>query len=117
MVYTINIEKLRERFWDKVNLFFGITDEDCWNWIGSMTRGGYGDIRVHTKLVKKATHVSWFLKTGVWPKQHMLHKCDNPACINPSHLFEGDDQDNMTDRINKGQPYNQGEYQGNSKLT
>ena len=52
--------------------------------------------------MKQATHVSWYLHTGDWPTKHMCHKCDNPSCVNPHHLFEGTHQDNMDDKVRKG---------------
>jgi hypothetical protein len=44
-----------------------------------------------------ASWVSWYLAHGVLPEQNLLHVCDTPACIRPSHLFEGSQADNMYD--------------------
>jgi hypothetical protein len=49
------------------------------------------------KTTLLASWVSWYLAHGVLPEQNLLHVCDTPACIKPSHLFEGSQADNMYD--------------------
>ena len=57
-----------------------------------------GMMRIESGETKLMTHVSWFLRHGYWPKQ-LNHKCkDKPRCVNPDHLYEGDDYANMQDR-------------------
>ena len=102
-------------------------DSDCWNWTKSKDKYEYGAIGP-TKWYKlyhksKAHQLSYIAFNGVYPKElHVLHKCNNRSCCNPDHLYIGTNADNMRDRIldgtsNKGKTYNNGERQGNSKLT
>ena len=73
----------------------------CWEWTGSKDGGGYGMAFVDGVMVKSHRY-SWeyyfgSIPSGLW----VLHKCDNPACINPEHLFLGTNGDNMKDKVKK----------------
>lgn len=106
---------LTTRFWNKVDK--GTRHDGCWLWTGT-TLSGYGTIRGEGKP-RVATHVSWFLHHGEWPNDlglWVLHKCDNPPCVNPAHLFLGTQQDNMRDSAKKGRKA-VGEAAGGAKLT
>lgn len=72
----------------------------CWLWIACKS-GGYGHINTEGK-VRRAHVVSFFLSNGRWPTMKILHRCDNPTCVNPAHLFEGSQADNVADMISKG---------------
>lgn len=100
---------LTERFWPKVDKN-GPTmphmQTPCWIWTGSRNRQGYGVIKVGNHYDgwrgQKAHRVSWFIATGSWPTLDMCHHCDNPSCVNPDHLFQGDASTNMKDAVRKG---------------
>ena len=74
----------------------------CWVWVGPKSNDGYGTVsavpvgggRSKEILVHR---LSWFLESGVRPSKLVLHKCDHPSCVRPSHLFEGSDADNVAD--------------------
>lgn len=71
--------------------------DDCWAWTGTKNRDGYG--LVNGKL---AHRLSFHIAFGVDPGALcVLHKCDNPACANPKHLFLGTRRDNMEDMRRK----------------
>lgn len=99
-----------KRFFAKVK----VTDT-CWEWLGSKWRG-YGRLTVNG-IPKKAHRFMWEMTHGSIPSDmHVLHSCDNPACVNPAHLFLGTHQDNMKDKIKKGRS-NKGAKNGHAKLT
>jgi hypothetical protein len=105
---------------DKFNKYLpDILDENkCWEWKGSINRG-YGVIS-HNKKILKAHRVSYELHySEPLNDLHCLHKCDNPSCVNPLHLFAGTNYDNMRDKVIKGRcytGYQKGEHNGASKL-
>lgn len=82
----------------------------CWNWTAAKNNAGYG--MIHPGGPKKnnvlAHRVSWRLFKGAIPIHEsyhgmcVLHKCDNPGCVNPDHLFLGTNKDNVADCISKG---------------
>lgn len=76
----------------------------CWNWKANKNNMGYGMIRLGGLQPKKLAHrVSYEIKNGKIPDGVcVLHKCDNPACVNPEHLFLGNKKDNYYDMVKKG---------------
>lgn len=94
----MNISKKdKTRFWSKVD-----KTTECWNWTGGKHKAGYGKIKIKRKTLL-SHRVSWFLKKGsIDNNLHVCHKCDNPSCVNPKHLFLGTDLDNINDMLRKG---------------
>jgi hypothetical protein len=77
-----------------------IPETGCWEWIAGKDRAGYG--RIWAKKNRTAHTVSYETYVGVIPEgMHVLHNCDNPACINPDHLWLGTHDDNMADKAKK----------------
>ena len=74
----------------------------CWNWSGKKHSSGYGMLYANGKKYY-AHRVSYVIHIGdPVDDMHVLHKCDNPVCTNPKHLFLGTHKDNMLDRDRKG---------------
>ena len=90
--------------------------EDCWNWKAGVQHFGYGQFSVgHKGYV--AHRYSWIMHKGSIPKAlFVCHKCDNPKCVNPDHLFLGSQAKNMKDKTKKGRAQ-KGTDCYNSKLT
>lgn len=90
----------------------------CWEWLGVTSRGGYGILRVRG-IKRQAHRLMWELAHGPIPKSMMImHRCDNPPCINPRHLKIGSNVDNVADSTRKKRRWKPlGELNGNTKLT
>jgi hypothetical protein len=87
-----------ERFWHYVRKG---SPTECWLWKGQRLKSGYGAIRVGNKMIR-AHRFSFQIANGRTPLLHVLHKCDNPLCVNPAHLWEGTHLENMHDMYAKG---------------
>lgn len=90
----------------------------CWEWTASKIQNGlpYGKFHIHRKYVS-AHRFSWMIHKGSIPSGMLVcHKCDNPSCVNPNHLFLGTNKDNAVDRSVKGRGAINSRN-GNSKLT
>jgi hypothetical protein len=79
----------------------------CWLWMGTKTKAGYGHFQINNRTAA-AHRISYMLHHGEIPEGEgfhgyvVCHKCDNPSCVNPKHLFLGTQYSNMQDRDRKG---------------
>jgi len=99
-----------ERFWKYV-----VKTDSCWNWTASVNTYGYGcfwwDKKQH-----QSHRISWLIAHGKESEKLLLHSCDNARCVNPEHLREGTQADNMRDKVlRKRQAF--GEKNAQSRLT
>lgn len=91
-------------------------EKSCWEWQGTKDRDGYGRFNIDGKT-KRAHRASWEIHYGEIPKENCIcHKCDNPCCIRPDHLFLGTVYDNNHDKEKKNRQ-SRGENNGMRKLS
>lgn len=87
------------RFWKLV-----VKTNSCWIWMGSRNKKGYGQISQHRRGLRplQAHRASWEMQFGKIPDgMHVLHRCDDPSCVNPDHLFLGTPKQNTHDMMHK----------------
>ena len=101
----VTMKTIEERFLSKINKDGPIPKHapelgKCWLWNGAHFTTGYGKLLIGGKF-KQASRVAYQLFNGEL-KNFALHKCDNRGCCNPSHIYDGDNFDNMADRLARG---------------
>lgn len=111
-----------DRFWSKVD-----KRGDCWIWTAFTDKNGYGHFFPESRKRVSAHRFSYLVAHGNIPKAdtrfgtaNILHRCDNPSCVNPDHLFAGTEGDNARDRQKKGRsviPDNSGGNHGMARLS
>ncbi len=95
-----DIEGAADRFWSRVNK---TTEHECWTRAASTDRYGYGKFTIRD-IFFAAHRYAWTHHNGrsIPHGYVVMHKCDNPACVNPAHLELGTQLDNIADRVIKG---------------
>jgi len=111
---------ITERLLDRFNAKFDRRgSEECWPWTASLNECGYGNFRTGWRM-DTAHRVAWVISRGQPIPEGccILHKCDNPACVNPKHLLIATHETNMNDMARKGRANKPlGELNGRATLT
>lgn len=95
----LDLESMKERI---ENNSEKVPEAGCWIWLGALNESGYGRIKIGQKnvLAHRAAYAEW---RGEFASDLLVcHHCDNPACVNPNHMFLGTVIDNNRDRSRKG---------------
>jgi hypothetical protein len=112
-------DRIAQLFWGKVDKSGG--DDACWPFVGAKTPKGYGHFTNYRSGSNRAHRIAWRLTSGTDAGAAMVcHRCDNPPCCNPAHLYIGTAVENNRDRVARGRWRGgspPGERSGRAKLT
>lgn len=100
---SLNDSELNDRFHKRFlkQISKSRNPDNCWKWKGALDINGYGRFSRGYKHIP-AHRASWLILMGeISDGMNVLHKCDNPPCTNPSHLYLGTDKDNARDRVER----------------
>lgn len=88
---------------DRLLSFVDAHSLGCWNWTGAKDKDGYGVIRIKGKNIRShRCSFEIFHNVAIGREDMVCHSCDNPSCINPDHLWIGDNSSNQIDAVKKG---------------
>jgi hypothetical protein len=109
------VRPIKDRIIERVSL----NERGCWIWQGPIFKDGYGAIGIRRIGTKRAHRVSYEAFVGPIPEgAWVLHRCDEPRCVNPEHLFTGTPKDNTQDMLSKGRRADlKGERHPNAKFS
>ena len=99
------------RFFDKV-----LIGDDCWEWQAGKSANGYGAFRLHGKTVGAHQASFWHFYGEPAEGEFVCHSCDNPICVNPTHLRGDSPKSNTADAVARGR-LPRGSAHGNARLT
>lgn len=92
--------EIEARFWAKVDVR---SANECWPWMGGKRDGSRGVITINRRSYS-APRIAWHINVGapMSDDKNACHSCDNPNCVNPSHIWAGTQSDNIRDCVEKG---------------
>lgn len=100
LAITESSEEGLERFWKSVSK--EPHEKGCWEWQGGKARRGYGRLSTRGGMVAAHRFSFWVHNKFLIDTLPICHRCDNPSCVNPEHLFQGTQLDNARDCLAKG---------------
>jgi hypothetical protein len=107
-------EKQLAKFWSKVDRRGA---DECWPWTGRLAKGLYGVVYVGAlRKTMYAHRMSRWIADGEYPSVVVRHTCDTPNCVNPAHLLNGTQRDNIKDAVLRGRTA-RGARSGRAKFT
>ncbi len=105
MILSTRDEGILHRFWKKVN-----KTDTCWLWTAGVTHNGYARFGVDTGMTVRSNRLSYALANNKMPGEVVRHTCNNPLCVNPEHLIDGTQLDNVKDRVEQGRSRQRFDY-------